>query len=74
MEDLLLIKSRAVHSSTISIGEFANFQMQFEKLPAWVHNNLDRAISSYVWAKHDGAKGVHLINWDTLTKPKRLGG
>lgn len=56
------------------LGSLQIFQMQFENLPEWVHNHLGRAIRSCVWEKHDGARGVHLINWETLTKLKRLGG
>lgn len=39
-----------------------------------MHNELDRATRSCVWAKHNGTKGVHLINWDTLDKAEEVGG
>lgn len=56
------------------LGSIPIFQMQFERLPKWVHREMDKAIRRCVWAKHDGERGIHLIRWEILTKPKRLGG
>lgn len=50
------------------------FQMQLEKLPAWVHKNLDKAVRSCIWGGYDGKRGVHLLSWEVLTKAKVDGG
>src|SRR3954467_9520345 len=46
------------------------FQMQIEKLPGWVHKALDKAVRSCIWGGYGGKRGVHLINWEKLTKTK----
>lgn len=48
--------------------------MQIEKLPTWVLNELDKVTRRCVWGKKDGARGVHLINWETMIMPKLMGG
>lgn len=50
------------------------FQMQFEKLSTWLHKELDKVTRKCVWGNTEVAKGIHLINWETLTRTKRLGG
>lgn len=56
------------------LGSIPIFQMQIERLPKWVCMELDKAVRSCVWVKHDGERGMHLIRWETIIKPKRLGG
>lgn len=56
------------------LGSIPIFQMQFERLPNWVHRELHKAVRSCVWAKHGGGRGMHLTRWETLTTPKSLGG
>lgn len=56
------------------LGSIPIFYMQMERLSAWVHKELDRAMRRCVWGKRDGSRGVHMLGWEGLTKPKRLGG
>lgn len=56
------------------LGSIPIFHMQMERLPSWVHKDLDRAMRRCVWGKDDDSGGVHILGWDVLTKPKRLGG
>lgn len=50
------------------------FQMQLERLPTWVHKALDRAVRNCVWGGLGGKRGIHLLRWEILTKPKERGG
>lgn len=35
---------------------------------------LDKATRNYVWGGHGGKREVHLLRWEMLIKPKKLGG
>lgn len=60
------------------------FHMQLEQIPSWVHKELDKATRRCihpkkatrrcVWGTKKGARGVHLLSWEVLRKPKELGG
>lgn len=55
------------------MGSLPIFYMQLEQLPSWVHKKLDKVTRKCLWGTSNGRKGVHLLNWDMLSKPKRLG-
>lgn len=50
------------------------FHMRLEKLPTWLHKELDKAVRKCVWGSTNNSKRMHPIKWDSLIKPKRLGG
>lgn len=50
------------------------FHMQLERLPAWVHKELDMAIRSCVWGSSHGRRRIHLVGWEEMCKPKKCGG
>lgn len=50
------------------------FYMQFERPPTWLHKEIDKAIRRCVWVKKGDTRGVHLLSWERLVKPKKLGG
>lgn len=49
------------------------FSMQVERLPTWVHRELNKDARKCIWGEAEGNKGVHLLSWDCLCKPKELG-
>lgn len=47
--------------------------MQVEYLPVWVHKELDKAMRKCVRGGVTGERGVHLLDWESLCKPKEMG-
>lgn len=56
------------------INNIPVFHMQVERLSAWVHKVLDKMTRRCVWGYSTLTKKIHLINLDTLCKPKEFGG
>lgn len=50
------------------------YVMQGCILPARVLNNLDKFNQNFVWGLTDEKKKMHMVNWKTITRPKRRGG
>ena len=36
--------------------------------------DLDKLSRGLMWGKNDNTHGLHLVNWATVSKPKKLGG
>lgn len=47
--------------------------MQIFWLPQNICAFIDRTIRDFIW-KGNNSKGLNLVNWDTVTKPKQFGG
>ena len=48
--------------------------MQCFQLPTKVTNQLDRINREFFWKKSDSERGLKLIAWDKVCRPKTLGG
>lgn len=45
------------------------------KLPKWVIQRIDRLRKRFMWGKTStNLEGVHLVNWPTVTLPRKNGG
>lgn len=50
------------------------FTMQTVLFPEGVCDVVDKRIRSFIWGSSSGQRKCHLINWDTITKTKDVGG
>lgn len=48
--------------------------MQYIFLPSKIHNLINRTQRNYIWETTMTKKRMHMVNWDTVTQPKHLGG
>ncbi|CAL1384433.1 unnamed protein product [Linum trigynum] len=52
----------------------AVYPMFTEALPTSVCNDLDRCNRQLIWGEEDGTSKFHLIAWEQMTLPRKLGG
>lgn len=43
-------------------------------LPKGNCDELDKIVRSFVWNGNDGFNKIHLVDWQTMCRPKRYGG
>lgn len=48
--------------------------MHCNLLPVSVSNKIDQLSKNFLWGSSSNHKKIHAINWDTVTRPKALGG
>ncbi|KAK2650981.1 hypothetical protein Ddye_018470 [Dipteronia dyeriana] len=44
------------------------------KLPMDIYTSLDKINRNFLWGSSDAKKKIHLVKWDTVCLPKKLGG
>ena len=52
----------------------ADYYMQCHALPIKVYNAIDKAIGGFLWGSIKEKIKLHMVNWQTVTLPKELGG
>ncbi|PKI71624.1 hypothetical protein CRG98_007947 [Punica granatum] len=48
--------------------------MHIMKLPASVNQDIDRMCRNFIWGHSTDTRKVHLVRWDTITRPRAVGG
>ena len=51
-----------------------SYSIQTSFLPGAVCNSIDKICRKFVWGSIDGRRKMHLCDWETLCKPKTVGG
>ncbi|CAL1355372.1 unnamed protein product [Linum trigynum] len=50
------------------------YTMQTALLPAYVREYIDKKIRGFIWGSSEQGRKVHLVDWETLYRPKAEGG
>jgi hypothetical protein len=56
-----------------TLNSIPNYYMQIAWLPQATCDFIDRTARNFLW-KGSSTTGMHLVGWDKITKPKKLGG
>ncbi|CAN1794778.1 Putative ribonuclease H protein At1g65750 [Linum perenne] len=48
--------------------------MQTAFLPLSLCDKIDRKVRDFIWGSSDGVRKIHNVNWDSMCKPKSMGG
>ncbi|XP_057744794.1 uncharacterized protein LOC130962625 [Arachis stenosperma] len=57
-----------------SISPALNFQMQHDRVPKGVCQEIEKLQRSFIWGDEPNHRKIHLISWKTLCRPKHEGG
>lgn len=60
--------------SKACLSSILNHVMQYILLLRKIHNLIDRAQRNFIWGSTNSNKIMYVINWNTTTQPKNLGG
>lgn len=72
--NFLSIAGRLVLLNSI-LSSLPMHYMSVLALPAWVLLKIDRIRKRFLWkGASEQAKGYHLVDWETVCKPKSVGG
>ncbi|CAN1127767.1 Putative ribonuclease H protein At1g65750 [Linum perenne] len=71
--DNLSLAGRVTLASSV-LNSLPSYVMQIAFLPVTLCDKIDRKIRDFVWGSSDSVRKTHNVNWDTVCKPKRMGG
>ncbi|XP_070010645.1 uncharacterized protein [Nicotiana sylvestris] len=57
-----------------TLSSIPNHVMQYIHLPVKILNHIDKIQRNFLWGTTTTKRKLHLVNWKTITKPKRQGG
>ena len=58
----------------VSTSTIPSYVMQSNFLLNKILSDIDRVNRNFLWGSFEHKKKMHWVNWDTITKPKKLGG
>ncbi|CAN1148633.1 Putative ribonuclease H protein At1g65750, partial [Linum perenne] len=71
--DNLSLAGRVTLASSV-LNSLPCYVMQTAFLPVSLCDKIDRKFRDFIWGSTNGARKLHNVNWDTVCKPKNLGG
>lgn len=69
----ILSKANKVTLAMSILAWIATYYIQLLRLPKTVYDLIDKSTRNFMW-KGSSKKGIHLVRWDKITKPKKDGG
>jgi hypothetical protein len=69
----LLNKTGRLTLATSVLSSIPSYCMQINWLPQNICDSIDQMTRNFIWRGLNN-KGIHLVNWRTVTTPKQLGG
>lgn len=69
----LLNKPGRLALATSVLASIPAYYMQINWLPESICDNIDQVTRNFIW-KGTNDKGIHLVGWKKISKPKKLGG
>ncbi|KAL4317676.1 hypothetical protein AHAS_Ahas15G0408900 [Arachis hypogaea] len=66
--------ARSLTLAQASISPALNFQMQHNRVPKGVCQEIEKFQRSFIWKDEPKHRKIHLISWKTLYRPKHEGG
>ena len=58
----------------VAVTPIVDYYMQCHALPIKVCNAIDKTIRDFLWELTEEKRKLHMVNWQTVTVPKELGG
>uniref|UniRef100_A0A803LNG9 Reverse transcriptase domain-containing protein n=1 Tax=Chenopodium quinoa TaxID=63459 RepID=A0A803LNG9_CHEQI len=70
------ILSKVGRSCLVSatLNTLPNYYMQCMLMPCSLLNSLNSSLAKFLWGKGENSRGLHLVGWDHIARPKESGG
>ena len=69
-----LLRAGKLVLAKTSAAPVVEYYMQCQALPTKVCDTVDKIIRDFLWGSTEEKRRMHMVNWDTVTLPKELGG